>query len=376
VYRHRFSRNVSGTGGTAAQAQASAQQSGMNALRNQVDSCPCPECGRVQPRMVGHTKLGRHTALTLVIACVLAVIVILGSAGALGREVAALAVAGVAGLGALAHLWCAGSDPNARPEANKQRAAAKVAAGDVEVLRPGDESFGEPPPPLVTRSHLVYFALALVAAGLALVPVAVRLANGWSLGDSDPPVLGPGDRFRVTFPDQIDCVRYTWAGTPKVIFDGAVPGATVSSNNDSWGASISAKASETHTHPTLWADITLPDDERLINGVVSGRVEMNVTFPQASGPRGLSNMQAFVTRVFKVQLATPYAWRTYRGAWWGGLVACTVVSMLAGWGFTRLASRMKWDSPPDLVEAIDTPPSDQPHENPNRQPLPDRPQGR
>jgi hypothetical protein len=86
VYRHRFSRSVSGTGATAEQAEASAQQSGINALQNQVDSCPCPECGRVQPRMVGHSKLGGHTALTILLAIAIAVLVILGSTDVIQRE--------------------------------------------------------------------------------------------------------------------------------------------------------------------------------------------------------------------------------------------------------------------------------------------------
>ncbi|QJW95318.1 hypothetical protein [Frigoriglobus tundricola] len=366
VYRHRFSRSVTGGGMTAQHAEANAQRAGMKALLNKVDPCPCPECGRVQPRMVGHTKLWEHKVVTSITFGVLAFVTVLGATSAMGREVAALAAFSVAGLGALAHLWYAGSNPNSNPEANKEHAAGKVDAGEVEVLRPGDTSFGEPAPPLVTRSHLVYFALGLGAAALALVPVAVRVANGWALGPTDPPVFGPGDTFRVTFPNKIDCVRSTWNGTPKVTFNGNVPGAIVSSNTATWGTSMSIKASETHTSPTLWADITLPDDPHLSNSEVSGRVEMTVSYPQANGPRGMSDGQTVIETAFRVQLATPYAWQTYRQAWWVGLLACTVLSALAGWGFAGLASRMKWGSPPGLVESIDTPPSDQPHEAPNR----------
>ena len=363
VYRHRFSRAVSGSGGTAAQAEASAQQSGLSALRNQVDTCPCPECGRVQPRMVGHAKNGTHAGLIIGLVVVMALVVILGSTDVLGREVAALMIAGAAGLGALFHLWCAGSNPNANLEANKSEAAGKVAKGEVEVLRAGDASFGEPPAPLVTKSHLVYFVFALVAVGAAFVPVAVRLVNGWTLSDTDPPVLGPGDKFRITFPDKIDCVASTWSGIPKITFEGDSPAATVISNNDSWGTSMSVKSSQMHTSPTLWADVTLPNDARLANKELRGRIDMAVSFPQASGPRGMSTVQKTVTRPFTVQLATPYAWQTYRTAWWGGLLAATLITVLAGWGFARLASGMKWDSPPDLVEAIDAPPSDQPRED-------------
>ena len=371
VYRHRFSRSVTGSGGTAETAQASAQRAGMNALRNKVDSCPCPECGRVQPRMVGHSKVGAHTAVIIVLAIAMAVLVILGATDVLNRDASALAMAGTAALGALTHLLCAASNPNANPEANKRRAAVKVARGDVEVLRPGDPSAGEPPPPLVTRGHLAYFALALLAAAVALVPIAVRLANGWTLADTDPPVLGPGDRFRVSFPNDITCVKGLWSGSPRVTFEDDVPGAIVASNNDTWGASISAKRSETDMHPKLWADITFPDDERLTNREVRGRVDMTVRYPQASGNL-MTNRETSVSRAFTVRLATPFAWRTFRRAWWGGLVGCFVVTLFAGWGFAGLASRMKWNSPPDLVEAIDAPPSDQPPGDAGPKP-PDRP---
>jgi hypothetical protein len=363
VYRHRFSRSVSGAGGTAQAAEANAQRAGMNALRNQVDSCPCPECGRVQPRMVGHSKLGAHTAVIIVLAIAMVVLVILGATDVLNRDASAFAMAGTAALGALTHFLCAASNPNANPEANKRRAAAKVASGTVEVLRSGDPSAGEPPPPLVTRAHMAYFVLALLAAVVALVPVAVRLVNGWTLADTDPPVLGPGDRFRVSFPDDITCVKGLWSGSPRVTFEDGVQGATVTSNNDTWGASIAAKRSETDMHPKLWADITFPNDERLSNRELRGRVDMTVRYPQASGDRGLSNREASLSRAFTVRLSTPYAWRTFRRAWWGGLVGCFVVAALAGWGFARLASGMKWNSPPDLVEAIDAPPSDQPPED-------------
>src|SRR5262249_17439010 len=155
----------------------------------------------------------------------------------LGRDVTALVFTALASLAVISHLLCARQDPNANPAWNKQRVAMKVASGDVEVLRAGDPSNGEPPPRLITRGHIVYLTLGVLAALIALVPVVVRIANGWTLSDSDPPVLGPGDKFRISFPDKIDCVRSTWAGSPTVTFDDPVRGASATSNNDSWGMS-------------------------------------------------------------------------------------------------------------------------------------------
>lgn len=363
VFRHRFERSVSGQGGTAEQAEANAQQAGVAALQNQVDVIPCPECGRVQPRMVGHSKNGGHFTLTA--ACLIAavVVVLLGATDVFTRDVSALALAGLAALGAVGHFLIAKSDPNGRAEANKEATGRKVQSGSVEVIRPGDPANGEPPPPLVTGGHVVYFGLAVFAVLLALVPVGVRVLNGWTLSKTDPPVMGPGDTFRIEFPDKIDCVRSTWAGTPAIAFDGPAPAnVRVASSTDTWGMSMSVKSSEMHTSPTLWADVTLPADDALANKELSGRVTMQVRFPQAMGANGMQTRETTVAKPFKVTLATVNAWKTFRTAWWVGALSSVLTAALAGWGFARLAARMKWNSPPDLVESLDTPAADLPPE--------------
>lgn len=360
VFRHRFERAVSGQGGTAEQAEANAQQAGIAALQNQVDTVPCPECGRVQPRMVGHAKNNTHFVLVWLFLIAGTVLLMVGAADVITRDVSAYGMAGLAALALVAHFLTAKSDPNSNPDANREEALRKVQSGAVEVIRTGDTSNGEPPPPLTTGGHTVYFALALVAVLAALVPVAMRHMNGWALSEADPPVLGPGDKFRISFPNDIDCVRNTWSGTPQLVWDQPVNGAAVTSNNDSWGMSMSVKSSEMHTHPTLWADVKLPPNPDLQDKELSGTITMQVRYPQAMGANGMQTRDTTVTKKFKVKLSKVNAWSSFRTFWWAGLIASAVLTMLAGWGFARLAARMKWDSPPDLVESLDTPPEDLP----------------
>jgi|GEM_PF-5235118 len=302
VFRHKFERAVSGQGGTAEQAEANAQQAGIAALQNQVDTIPCPECGRVQPRMVGHDKNNTHFGLVWAFLTAGVVVLLVGANDVMTRDVSAYATAGIALLALLAHFLTAKTDPNANQDANRARALEKVQSGSVEVIRTGDPSNGEPPPPLTTGGHRVYLALALVAVLAALVPVAMRHLNGWALADADPPVLGPGDTFRISFPDKIDCVKSTWAGTPQLTWDQPLNGAAVFSNNDSWGMSMSVKSSEMHTHPTLWADVKLPPNPDLQDKELSGTITMSVRYPRAEAGDRMSTQTTNVTKTFKVKL--------------------------------------------------------------------------
>ncbi|MBY0460676.1 MAG: hypothetical protein K2V38_25440, partial [Gemmataceae bacterium] len=67
-----------------------------------------------------------------------------------------------------------------------------------------------------------------------------------------------------------------------------------------------------------------------------------------------------VRKKFTVKLSKVNAWKSFRLIWWVGLGSSILLAAASGWWLARLASHMKWDSPPDLVEPLDTPPLDLP----------------
>ena len=96
------------------------------------------------------------------------------------------------------------------------------------------------------------------------------------------------------------------------------------------------------------------------NALGSGTITMSVRYPRAEAGDRMSTQTTNVTKKFKVKLSKVNAWSSFRTFWWAGLGSSILLTLLAGWGFARLAARMKWDSPPDLVESLDTPPEDLP----------------
>ncbi|MBN9123067.1 MAG: hypothetical protein J0I06_28665 [Planctomycetes bacterium] len=111
-----------------------------------MDQIPCPECGRVQPRMVGHQKNTAHLGLTAAVFGTGAAAVLVGANDVISRDASAFVLAALAAGAALIHLAIARSDPNRDQEANRDSAARAVESGAVEVIRAGDPDNGEPPP--------------------------------------------------------------------------------------------------------------------------------------------------------------------------------------------------------------------------------------
>jgi hypothetical protein len=56
MYAYELVRKISGTGGTAAKAEANARSAVERALERDVDMQPCPTCGLLGPDMVGQER--------------------------------------------------------------------------------------------------------------------------------------------------------------------------------------------------------------------------------------------------------------------------------------------------------------------------------
>src|SRR5271166_1196346 len=65
VYRYVFERTAKASGGPGTDVRTIADHRLAIALRDEIDDCPCPCCGLVQPDMVGRSKYSWHFWFTL-----------------------------------------------------------------------------------------------------------------------------------------------------------------------------------------------------------------------------------------------------------------------------------------------------------------------
>jgi hypothetical protein len=129
----------------------------------------------------------------------------------------------------------------------------------------------------------------------------------------------------------------------------------VTSNSDTWGASMSVKASQLHTSPTLWADVQLPPNKELEDKEISGTITMKVRFPVAAGGNGMTNGEKDVKKNFTVKLSKVNAWQSFRMFWWVGLVGSILMSLIAGVWLSRMAETVMKNSPMGSVDSWDSP---------------------
>jgi hypothetical protein len=359
IYRYLFKRTQTGSGSSPRQAQEKARKAAVKAIRTDVDVRPCPQCGQVQPRMIGKQKFEAHLGCSIIIAIPLIVLVILGATDVIGRDLTAYVVAGIVALAALVHLLVAREDPNANLETNKEKAKKAIDDDLLRVDRNGEPGAATPPPRVFGAAHLLLVGFAALAVPLALAAPGLRLANGWAVNpDTDPVVVGPGEEVKLTFPDEIRSVKGLWRGTARAEIEnaaelGVAPGPlTVRAADDHWGASMFIKDKEKDNPAKLWARVTLPSDRQLSGKTVRVKVTMTVTYPKAIGVQ-LTDQTMEVTRTFPVEVATPGAGELYYQAWWGGMIGGSFIALFPGFTLSWLGASLKRTSPPAEVEPIE-----------------------
>jgi hypothetical protein len=198
--------------------------------------------------------------------------------------------------------------------------------------------------------------LLLATAGVVLVfaPVLAKAVGGWKSNDGlKPEVAGPGDRVRVYFDTRIDCVQSRWSGSPTAtatLADGRRVSLPATSKSDSWGGSLYVKSSEKSTHPSLWADVTLPAD--LPPGTtLQLDVTMDVRYPVMGGGNNFTDTSTRATLARGLALSSAGAGHTHWLTLWG-MIGGAVLLAVVGLMLYLSAAGMRQRAPDTRVIAI------------------------
>ena len=313
LLRYKLSRSVSATANSEIECRNALGEAAQKALEGGVDHHPCPNCGLVQPEMVGAQRNGIHAGslwgsvfLLIGLPICLATDVTISTWVVIGFVLALLMV--------LVHWYAAASNPNTRLEANRALAGLEVQARRL---------FSEPPEePQTTRSagELADLtdgshpkALGLLAVGLLLIalPEVARVGRGWSANPNwYPAVIGPGDTATYYFHQRISSIKGYWKGDVKAeIVDGAQLKATT--NQNAWGNSMSVKSSEKNSSSSLWAKVDFPGEPALAGKKAAIRMQVNYVKPEMSGAKSFREVEGKVDEAPDVKFSSPNAGAQY-----------------------------------------------------------------
>ena len=276
---------------------------------------------------------------------------------------AALIASIAAGVAALFHLWYVLTNPNRGRTAQREQAQAAVAAGEIEVLKPGStQTFRDPAQP--SAGHVLAF-LALVLAPLPFL-APVGMYSTLNLPDNPglaPYVIGPGDVVRVPIPASgLSGIHGYWkaSATAQLLNAKEVGGPLLlnaSSRSKDWGNSIYAdkprgKANENQSLNVpindLYADVYVPDVPALGGKTLRVKVTLNVAYPMDKGQQrslGTYQYQAFadqsstVSKEVVLHLAAGSGHRVYRAAWAYGAAFGGLLYFAGGVGLFLLTAR-------------------------------------
>jgi hypothetical protein len=357
VYRYLLERTAKSSGGQHDDVRSAADQKIARKLRDDVEECPCPTCGTVQPDMVAKDKRTWHKAFAWITGVILALVILPASKGGTAPEVAGKIAAAVAGFGILGHLLTALSNPNRRPARNLSDAQARGAMGTLQMVRPGGTPEPANVPPNLTLLHAACLLAVCVApfAFLAVVYVSEQHPLPVNAG-LKPDVVGPGDEVTIPLDSSIRSVGGYWrAAARATVVNAAEVGApatlTATSDREGWqGKTMVVKDRRDPFEPIQpWARVTIPDDAALGGKTLRLHLSLTVSYPVEVGKAGAAK-DATVEKDVEIVLADAATQRLYRDTWqvgkWVGYLCC----VLGGVGLVLLARRLQGQAtPPQIV---------------------------
>jgi hypothetical protein len=363
VFRYLFKQTAKASGRPGEDVKGNAEQKLARKLLEEIESCPCPTCGAVQPDMVDNTKVSLHRTLTILAVAICFLVMLPTFPGALPLDIAGQLLAAVAGFTGLCHLLTALSNPNRNRARNRTRVQARIVAGTVVVVRPGEQ-----PPPVALPYHLTpVHALALLVllaappAFLAVVYVSDEHPLPRNAG-LKPDVIGPGDEVTIPIDTGLRSYGGHWRGTSaKVqVVNAADLGTTATlpaaTDTKHWGKILTVSDGK---HPMElikpWVRVTIPEDAALGGKTIDLRVTLAVSYPTQGGTKNHTEQSGTVEKEVHIVLADADAGVLYKSAWdigkWVGVGACLIGGLI----LVLLGERLKRRAHPHQALPIGVP---------------------
>ena len=344
-FQYRIHRKVTGSGGNQAAAQANLEVAAVKSLENDVDQHACPHCGLLQPDMLAARRSGVFT-FAGVLAGVAAIIGLI-MAGPDLTQISTSAIVASIGvvLALLLTLKAALTNPNSNMIQQQEKSQSKVDQGEIELISEGNHSesmdrFGG-----LTGGHIIGISVLGIAAFACVLPLILPVASGWTMNDSYPPVIGPGESTRIYFTDKIRSLEGIWNGSAAAnIVEGEQINLRARTKQDPIGNSIEGDTSTRQ----MYVDLQFPQ------GDYAGRefrinMKVDAQFPQAQGTDSFIIANQTFQATTDLTLSDSGSGSTYSNSWLGGQLFAIVAAVIAVFTLRRTNSALAAQANPTKV---------------------------
>jgi hypothetical protein len=347
IFSYAMRRIVTGFGKTKMDAEIAAETKNHKTMERAVDTYPCPQCGTIQPEMLGPRRRQIHWWLFWVGLVTFLATPILQVNQVLEASILLPATAGFFALLTLVQLLVSWHNPNRNLPANLTRSGQAVGRGALKLESTTSESAIKLPSNWARSKWLWLIApMFLVGLGGMVCAEVVRLINGWPLNSQcHPQVVGPGDWTEFYFPHEIQSILGSWTGIGSVIVEnqhelGKQFKMDIQSRQQgSFGGTVKWIEKTTRS-ARIWAKVTLGDVPEPLGKVVRAKLKVLATFPVLVGP-GVYQMQTGqFQRDVEIELAPAKAGALYGRLVGGGTTAGALLFLIGSAWLAILAGRL------------------------------------
>ena len=338
VYRCRFDKEETRSAATAEEATTKARQALQSSVTHDSEVRPCPQCGLVQPDMVGWFRMIFHALVFLLSVVGFWMVFVLAGNDHFTKHVVLWYATILALVCCAGYFLVSNRSFNADMAANRERAAQRIAKGEIAITSPGDSAGHSIDGSFRQAGTRVIFGLLIATALFVPAAEVMRIARGWPLNPAwYPGVAGPGDRPYAYFPEELKCIKSMWNGQAEAEVVNAaevgLPKKTklkTETKKDQWAGTITALKHESFATAYPWVMIDVPEVADPAGKKLEVKMKLDLTYPEPKEVTGFQDKNATFTHSEPLVLATPGAGAQYMLLWWLATLASAVVTVTAG----------------------------------------------